>query len=201
MEYYVVLMRMSQIPILKSKGSPKAAEDEIWATARKRAAETLSHAVIRLETVIRLYYLRHSFEFCDTYMTYPLWTLANTLMKAKSGRQMAVFHEAPDSLEHLRSTLVLCLRGLADQSRHAHMAGVIFRLLFERQTPEDADIIGRYIPLDILEDRSAMDHPVRSACPLHADGANENPDMSRPEDLANKHSLEQWVAPSGAKSG
>lgn len=182
MEYYVVLIRMSQIQILKPKGPAIADKDEIWVTARKTAAETLSHAVIRLETVIRLYYLRHSFEFCDTYMTYPLCTLANIVMKAKSGRQMALFHEASDSLEHLRSTLVLCLRGLAEQSRHAHMAGVTFRLLFERQTPEDADIIRRYIPLDILEDRSAMDHPVHSACLLHADGANENPDMSRLDD-------------------
>ena len=193
MEYHVVLIRMSQMQILKRRGPATAEEDKLWAAARKTAAETLPHAVIQLETVMRLYYLRHSFEYCDIYMSYFLWTLANIVMEFLRGKQaIPAFKEVPDSPEHLWSTLVLCLNGMANQGRYSHMVGFICRLLFKRQTPEDATIIRRYIPLDILEDQSAMAQHVHSACPLHGDRASENPDVSRPGDMV-RHLYEPGV--------
>lgn len=188
MEYYVVLICMAQMRVLKSEGTVTEEEDELVVVARNTAAQTLPYAVVRLETVIRLYYLRHSFKFCDTYMTYFLSMLVNIVMESKSGKLVA-FKEK-DSLEHLRSTLVLCLQGLADQGRHAHVTAVICKLLLERQAPEDANMLGGYIPLDILETRSTMDERVYSAYPLQS-GMAENPDASRLENLVKKYNLDQ----------
>lgn len=185
MEYYVMHIAMSRMQILETQGPSTVTKCS--AAARNASAEVLPYAVIRLETLIRLYYLRHSFEHCDTFIVYFLSTLVNIIMDSKRGRQVA-FRET-DSLEHLRSTLVLGIKGLADQGHHIYLAAVIGRLLVERQAPEDINMLAKHISMDTLDARPATGWHVHSAYPLHTGMSDEDPDISRLENLFKDHSL------------
>lgn len=91
--------------------------------------------------------------------------------------------------EHRRSTLILCLKGLADQGKHAHIAAVICILLLDRQTLEDLDLIGAHIGTDFLEDRSMLGQLVHSAYPLQT-GTMNDVDSTRLETLLRENNLE-----------
>lgn len=181
MEYHGVMIILSRMHISESATDADAALVE---TAHEAAAETLPQAVVQFETVIRLYYLRHSFEYYDGYLAHFLSILVDIVMESRV--------DNTSDPEHARSTLVLCLKGLADQGRHVYIAGVIWKLLCDRQTPEHLNILGSYVALDMLDDRSTLGQRVYSAYPL-AMGVTEDLDASRLENLTKGHDLEdQW---------
>ena len=95
-----------------------------------------SYPIICLETLIRVYYLRHSFEFADGFLTYFLSLLANVTSESiKSSHECGL--EQPEAT--LRSTLILCLLGLHDQAQHAFIADVVGRILLSRLDNDELD--------------------------------------------------------------
>ena len=50
-----------------------------------------------------------------------------------------------ESNESLLSTLILCLRGLQDQSKNAYIAGLLLAAMRERLSTEIRNVVGRYI--------------------------------------------------------
>ena len=64
-----------------------------------------------LQTLVRLYYLRHGFEAMDLYIVIPLMLIAYECINIIEKQ----FSEA--KLEALRSTLVLVTKGLYNQCR------------------------------------------------------------------------------------
>lgn len=110
-------------------------------------ARTGPAAMRNLETVARLYYLRHGFEACDSSLAYPLSLLASISLRALQGdggdgARLAAGRGWP---EVLRSTLVLAMKGLHEQGRHMHVCKVLFRLLADRMGPAEAGILGRFV--------------------------------------------------------
>lgn len=103
-------------------------------------------AMRHLETVARLYYMRHGFEACDSSLAYFLALLASISLRALEGggdgARLAAGRGWP---EVLRSTLILAMKGLHDQGRHLHVCKVLFRLLRDRMQPAEADILGRFV--------------------------------------------------------
>lgn len=102
-----------------------------------------------LETVARLYYMRHGFVACDSSLAWFLSLLASISLRALAGdggdgARLAAGRGWP---EVLRSTLVLAMKGLHDQGRHMHVCRVLFRLLADRMEPAEADILGRFVVL------------------------------------------------------
>lgn len=101
-----------------------------------------------LETVARLYYMRHGFEACDSSLAWFLSLLASISLRALEGggdgARLAAGRGWP---EVLRSTLVLAMKGLHEQGRHMHVCRVLFRLLADRMGPAEADILGRFVVL------------------------------------------------------
>lgn len=187
MEYHIVLIALSRMHILEAtKGSLTGNLVSLVASAHEAAGETLAHASIQFETVMRLYYLRHSFEYCDTYLTHSLNMLCNMVMESRAS---GCSSQHADASEHLRSTLVLSLKGLADQGRHIYITAVIFKLLCDRQTPDDLNLLGTYVGLDNLENRSTFEERVHSAYPLETSTAN-NPEPSRLENIVRGQSID-----------
>ncbi|KAK7736065.1 hypothetical protein SLS63_003586 [Diaporthe eres] len=103
-------------------------------------------AMRNLETVARLYYMRHGFEACDSSLAYFLALLASISLRAlKGGGDGARFAAGRGWPEVLRSTLILAMKGLHDQGRHLHVCKVLFRLLRDRMHAAEADILGRFV--------------------------------------------------------
>ncbi|KAG8159982.1 hypothetical protein KVR01_010619 [Diaporthe batatas] len=121
-------------------------------------ARTGPEAMRNLETVARLYYLRHGFEACDSSLAYSLSLLASVSLRALGGGsggdggRLAAGGGRP---EVLRSTLVLAMKGLHEQGRHTHVCRVLFRLLADRMGPAEAAILGRFVGSSAGEGKGA----------------------------------------------
>ena len=187
MEYYTALITLSRIRISADTIDGPTAGNSLTCSARRAAAQNLSRAIVRLETIIRLHFLRHSHEYYEGHLTGVLTTMCNIAMESCLAGSKD-YTEA-EVLEHRRSTLILCLKGLADQGKHVHIAAVICRLLLDRQIPEDLDLLGAHIGMDVLNDRSMLGQPVYSAYPLEP-ATMEDTDSSRLENLLRGNNLE-----------
>lgn len=111
--------------------------------------EIILQARIRLETLIRMYYLRHSFDTCDTLIVYFLVLLGNMTVEALSTTAPAALpptdpdqsppssstasqpssstSSSPPAETDLRSTLVLCAAGLRAQGQNYQLANLAHR--------------------------------------------------------------------------
>lgn len=100
--------------------------------------EILSDSKIHLETIIRIYFLRHGFENLDALMVQYLSLLAFIT-------NMAIKASRPDApLESLRSTIVLAAMGLRAQAAHCYLGRAVFRVVRHGMGPEEIDLIDRF---------------------------------------------------------
>ncbi|KAM0241552.1 hypothetical protein ACHAP5_007508 [Fusarium lateritium] len=84
--------------------------------------KTLGDAKIRLETLLRLYYLRHGYESYDVFMVHLLSFIGFIYIKAMKGAETT-------EVESRRSAVVLAAQGLRDQSRSSYLARLVFRVM------------------------------------------------------------------------
>ncbi|OTB00138.1 hypothetical protein M426DRAFT_324544 [Hypoxylon sp. CI-4A] len=116
----------------------------------------ITHAEVRLETLTRLYYLRHSFELYDPLLMHWLVFLGDTVLNKLEGRnsvaptaaQMSVIPTTSMSatdFESLRSTLILCAKGLYEQGRNFHIGVLTYRLIRDRMKANDVDILRTHL--------------------------------------------------------
>ena len=186
MEYHVALITLSRMRISTDTIDGPTAGNSLVSSARRAVTEVLPIAIVNLETVIRLHYIRHSFEYYEAHLTGFLTTMCNIVMESRSTGSAEPLE--PEAHEHLRSTLVLCLKGLADQGKHVHIAAMICELLLKRLLPEDLVLLGAHIGVDI-EDKSLLRQRVHSAYPL-GPGTMNDEDSSRLENLLGEHNIE-----------
>ncbi|KAI0902092.1 hypothetical protein F4806DRAFT_490565 [Annulohypoxylon nitens] len=144
----------------------------------------ITHSEVRLETLLRLYYLRHSFESYDPLLMHWLMFLGDSILLKLDTPQAAIplppYHPRPNP-ESLRSTLILCAKGLYDQSRNFHIAVLLYRLLRDRMKAND---------LDLLRTHIFSSSPSNSGS---ADSGNASADDDEP--LMTHYVQAQWLAP------
>jgi hypothetical protein len=117
-----------------------------------------------LETLVRLYYLRHGYEAMDAFISIPL-------MRA-GFRALDIIDGDPDvsdaALETLRATLMLVAKGLACQRRNFYLAEALFRVVRGRMRPAEAALLKESIDLDDEEgeEKKVLMQAVRSHWPV-----------------------------------
>jgi hypothetical protein len=97
-------------------------------------------AQVRLEAVMRLYYLRHSFELYDPWIIPSMVMLGNIAMdeiEANTGNET-------EALSFYRSTLILSAQSLESQARHCHIGALVSIQLQNRMTPGDLQLVRTY---------------------------------------------------------
>ena len=131
------------------------------------AENIVSQAKGCLETLVRIYYLRHSFESYDPALSQFLSLLAFSVLED-------VPHIERNSREYevMRSTLVLCAKGLWDQGRCSYVSEAILHLLMETADDEDSRLIRKFTEIDKVSDMSTyvahMGREIRSKWPIGA---------------------------------
>lgn len=139
MEYCILLFKVAQMvsdePTTRPQASPKTTND------KGRPSRGVAYALRCLETVLRLYYLRYSFEHTDTFLTYFLSILAD--MTIESMNSTSISSNDEETLKILRATLTLCVKGLYDQGQHIFVSSIICRLMQDRMTDEDMNELRR----------------------------------------------------------
>ncbi|KAL1837226.1 hypothetical protein VTJ49DRAFT_4108 [Mycothermus thermophilus] len=106
-------------------------------------------AVTHFETLLRLYYLRHGFEATDAFLLHFLGFFAHITIDAVETSAGSSF------LEARRSTLLLVMKGIYDQSRAHFLAKAILRLQASHMRPEDVELLTRFVFVD-LEDKDQL---------------------------------------------
>lgn len=115
-----------------------------------------------LQTLVRLYYLRHGYEAMDLFIVIPLMLAASDCIEAIDERT------PPSELESLRSTLILATKGLHAQRRNHYLAEALFRVIRGQMRPSEVSLFRGIMNVD--EDEAAekpdMAQPVRSHWPV-----------------------------------
>ncbi|KAL6697014.1 hypothetical protein J3F84DRAFT_371912 [Trichoderma pleuroticola] len=180
MEYHATMLTLLQTPVNNDRYSASistynANDDELL-------QEAISAAMIRLETIVRIYYLRHSYESCNTYLTFFFSNVGFAALERL--RASTVDHEL---FKHLMSTLILCIKGLYDLGKHVHVASAVYRLLRNRLLPQDLRFLQGYIHWNITEDDDPLiiSH-VQSEWPIPIVGREKDPEAAKLENLARR---------------
>ncbi|KAI1865349.1 uncharacterized protein JN550_008397 [Neoarthrinium moseri] len=186
-EYHGVLVSLYQM--LENQPTAYATPSIPRNIARERSAD----AAIRFETLVRLYYLRHSFEHTDTFLTSILSFLANIMFQTLESTKRDASTEDGDEKtpvvdddrrRNIRSTLILAAKGLHDQSRNAYVTGVIFHLVRSRLSPEDLAALNAYVsPREVEAVYSRLPRTVRSQWPMAIIGSNADMNKSQLRNL------------------
>ncbi|PVH99462.1 hypothetical protein DM02DRAFT_643005 [Periconia macrospinosa] len=131
-------------------------------------------ASLLLETVVRLYYLRHSFDFYDPWVGFALTILGNTAIA-----NLAAEADNGQHLDSYRSTLILSTQGLKTQSAYYHLGTLLTIQLQSAMTPEDLQLVRTYVTAAGVNDhdqRLIAEHS-HSQWPLPIIGGNEDPEQ------------------------
>ncbi|KAL7928301.1 putative zinc finger protein [Trichoderma chlorosporum] len=100
--------------------------------------EAIWSATIRLETLLRIYYLRHGFDAMDAYILHFLNTLGFISMnELKAGKQ-------PSMAEDRRCLLLLCALGLREQGQFYYLVRTIYHLFRSSMSSEDVNLLKLY---------------------------------------------------------
>lgn len=162
----------------------QAGVSEASTLMKETAQKTAAHAAARLETVGRLYFIRHSFEYCDPFLTIHLSFIAGA---ALDSLKLTPAHDV-ETIKSLRSTIILSLKGLYDQGQHVHLTSVIYRLLRDRLGPQDLAILQNYVVWDPLTpEEPLLVQYAQSHYPLTMGSKHEDPTSARLENLVKQY--------------
>lgn len=148
--------------------------------------ETLSNATIRLETLLRFYYLRHGYESYDIFMINLLSFLGFIHIKALKATDAT-------EVESRRSAVVLTAQGLRDQSRNCYLAGLVFRVLKGNMGVEGESLLREVEDLqeEDEEDKLLVAEQVQSSWPIDIEWIDIEPEKQRLGNLVKRiHKLD-----------
>ncbi|ETN39142.1 uncharacterized protein HMPREF1541_05365 [Cyphellophora europaea CBS 101466] len=150
--YYQHLMLTIFEPLLDAKDVGELDPKRIVADAKRD-----------LETLVRLYYLRHGFEAMDLFIVIPLMLIGYSYIAAIDSNQVP--HR---ELEASRSTLILVAQGLYSQRHNHYLAEALFRVLRGRMRPREAALLRDTMSFDEAEAdlRQDMAQAVKSHWPV-----------------------------------
>ncbi|KAL0931448.1 C6 transcription factor [Colletotrichum truncatum] len=109
----------------------------------------LSHSRVCFEALLRLYYLRHGFEYADTYLTHELSVLGfrafencQNLTSTTDGVSVS-----PDELSDARSTLILAAKGLNEQGLNYYAPFNILCVLVNQMDAYELDMLRKCVSI------------------------------------------------------
>ncbi len=128
------------------------------------------HPVRCFETLVRLYYLRHGFEFYDSFLIYFLTLLGNAVVERAAATRDTV------TVRALRSTIALCVKGVYNQRDNFYLAGVVAKVLRNKVDEEDLYLITRNggLPDVNLDTEDISVDGIRAEWPIPIIGINED---------------------------
>ncbi|CAO2648428.1 Nn.00g076950.m01.CDS01 [Neocucurbitaria sp. VM-36] len=109
------------------------------------ALETQKSAHIRFETLMRLWYLRHSFRSYDAWVTLFLTYLGNLALNSLDVDESTASGPSSSALELRRSTVVLSINGLNSQSHCYYLGALLSRSMIDRLGADDMARLGSHI--------------------------------------------------------
>ncbi|KAF4943175.1 hypothetical protein FSARC_15000 [Fusarium sarcochroum] len=150
MHYHYVLVQLYEILAPEGrKRSPFVPFDE------ETLRESLSKYRGYFETVLRIHYLRHSFEYGNMMLTRFLAMLAFLALKKLDSfvtepeltEQMSSLDIGDGDPKEARATLLIAQKGLSDQGRGYYLPRTLLRNVLGHMTPSDANLLQSFITI------------------------------------------------------
>ena len=146
----------------------------------------IANSNLCFETLMHLYYLRHSFEGCDAYLTHNLAVLAFTTLNSLKS---AVSSLSTTEIEDIRGTLILTAKDLDGQGENYHLTRTIFHILRADMMPKDESITTRTTSVrleDELDTDLRMEY-IQAQYPINITNIAESPDNMRLSNIIKKN--------------
>ncbi|KAJ4138811.1 hypothetical protein NW768_002684 [Fusarium equiseti] len=166
LEYYSILVSLIQVqrdtvPVLSSQPPAGSANPDDGEIGRQ---------YVRIETLIRLYYVHHNLEIFDPYLIVNLLMLGNHVVDIlDKGTSQG------DNIELYRSTLVLCARGLCAQGKNSYIATMVYLTLRNRMKSRDHALLETYVHDEPSGDQESIIGYNRSNYPVPIIKIDEDP--------------------------
>jgi hypothetical protein len=109
--------------------------------AQRTPKEIVYEAKVTLETILRLYYMRHGFQFHDPWVTSSMTFIGNIIIDDLAAETA---HD-PKTLDYLRSTLILAAQGVQKQGKHHHVGTLVSIQLQSRMSASDLQLVRTYV--------------------------------------------------------
>ena len=181
-EYYSMLMTLFKTQVSATDGS----SDPLTTYQRNTAQAVITQSTIQLESILRIYYLRHSFEAYDPMLIISLAHLANSILGSIEKLEQDSNSVPSETSESLLSTMILCFKGLHDQSKNAYIASLMLAVMRERLSTDVHIAVGRHVlhepdgESEILEELTTkQSQPMISELVLPGTDLHEDPKMWR----------------------
>lgn len=164
LEYHATIVRLTE-----AAGELDSASAAPGDLSDQEISEIKSRAFTRMETLVYLYYLLHSYEPFNAQMLYFLSILGNA--------KLAILETGSpeDHLEEHRSTLILCVKGVHDQGKHICVPSVVFHVFLDRMQQRDKDLLLTYMKSEPGEDQESIAKYNQSQFPVPIIKINEDP--------------------------
>ncbi|KAM3530884.1 hypothetical protein NHJ13051_001112 [Beauveria bassiana] len=143
------------------------------------AAAVLALAEIKLETLVRLYYVHHSFDSHDVFMMQFLMFLGFMHIRSIATSPAGELNDA------YRSTIYLVAKGLRTQGQNYYLAEVIYRMMRDAMSSSDQKFLGPLLNVSVDDHvrKSLISRHTRSALPIDIFSINEDPEKQRLSNL------------------
>lgn len=149
------------------------------------------HSRACFEIILRLYYLRHGFEYSDTYMTHEMTVLAFiALDQLKSlGSKSDRSSKASSGSDDIRSTLLLAAKGLSDQGKNYYMPFTLFHIVRNEMDTENVDILYKWMNVRQDDDATSQVRArhVQAQYPVNTINVTDHPERQRLGDVIKKY--------------
>ncbi len=138
----------------------------------------LLNANKRKETLLRTYYLRHSFDNFDPMLVnFIIERLGASISGLRSNTSLSSSNRV-SCQEILRSTLILCATGLRSQAKSYHVCTLAYLSLQSQMRSEDIQLLLTYVKPPTAVDMPPLDHDAVTSWPLPIISISEDPKKS-----------------------
>ncbi|CAA9956667.1 Zn-C6 fungal-type DNA-binding domain protein [Pyrenophora teres f. maculata] len=172
LEYHCLLLQLCRLD-----GAIQIKEPSASAIFKQKFDRIASEARISVETLLRIYYMRHGFEVHNTFSVWIQVFVGNLAIEAL---RHARKNSSGDStmIDVHRSTLVLCAVGLHSQGLSYQLGKLAFRALQVCMTPEDLQLVRTYCTPGEEAEQSLLLQHTQSLWPVPIININENPETA-----------------------
>ncbi|KFG80621.1 putative zinc finger protein [Metarhizium anisopliae] len=180
MHYFQILLRLFQSPSLINEPGSEA-DAAVVNLFGQPPQELLSYAKVSLETLLRAYYLRHGFEWLDTYLLSLMLDVAFIAIE-----EMKVQGSDAD-LSALRSTIILLAKGIYEQGQNLFLGKLVFNVVRGKMRSEDLDTLGQLARIEKIGEKEAMGlQQAQMEWPVQITSMADDPGSKKIGDLSKK---------------
>lgn len=173
MHYFQVLVKLLQSPSL-SDGEGLEKRANLVNLFGQLPHQIVLHAKGSLEILLRAYYLRHGFDYLDTYL---VSLLLETCLVAID--EIRAPHRK-DDISALQSTIILLAKGIYEQGQSFFLGQLVLQLIAGKMRPEDLEMLKHFITDDSVGSNKALRlEQVQMEWPVDIQSMADNPESKR----------------------